>query len=727
MKKTDVLDWDDMFFKRNIAPPLLLDGSWKYKTDVYGEGKSAGFMKPHFNDSAWRRMRIPTNWHLSGLKDYSGTVWFRKRFREPDVDLGKLTLRFDGVDYYSEVWLNGKRLGSHEGYFAPFEFDITALIEQENLLAVKVDSPEEKPGVWPNRKRLVKGVYNHHDCRPGSVSVEDGQKGNTGGIWNSVKLISTGPIKIDNVLVHQKFNSEGVVTLHPQLYLRNLEKTILKAEVLIEIQEEDGVRSTKARRRVTFSPGSRIVRFSIRLDKPKLWWPWDLGSQNCYSIKIRVSVDGTPSDEVERRFGLRKVSVDQNSYWHINGIRFFPRGTNIIHTQWLAEMNRKKYERDLKMVKECNINFVRVHAHVEREELYDVADEMGILVWQDFPLQWSYDNSDWFVKKTIPMLKDMIHTFFNHPSIAVWCCHNEPHEPNRNKLDRALYKVARKLDASRYIHPASEFKEHVYPGWYYGHYHMYVGIPGCPLPTEFGAQALPNLDSMKKMFKRKDLWPPNWRKWAFHDFQYEETFHVAKVKMGRSIGEFIKNSQEYQAKLLKFAIENYRKRKYTGITGIFQFMFIDPWPAITWSVVDYFRRPKMGYFMLQKIYSPVYMILTPHRDEFSQGSGFFGDFTILNDLHRWFRKAKYRWWVETPSGEIFLERKGTIDIPPDSVKTISPLAPMEVVLFPKDAETGIWKVKGWIKHGKKLIAKNEETFRMLSRPKNVPSFKYLGD
>lgn len=708
-----------MFLKRNPTSILSLDGEWKFRTDEDRRGKKIGFMRPGLKDADWSSMKIPVNWHLDQLKDYSGVVWFRKRFPKPKTKLSKVTLRFSGVDYYADVWLNGKYLGSHEGYFAPFEFEVTDLLKDENLLVVEVDSPWEKKGIWPNRKTLVKGIYGHHDCRPGSISLEEGQKGNTGGIWNSVQLIFTGPIKIDKVLVHQKFLPSKTVVLRPKIYLRNLEPTKLETDISLEIGGANfKTKPIRLKRRVKLAAGQNDLTLTRTLKKPKLWWPWDCGPQNLYSVKVGISVNGKSSDEVKSRFGVRKVEVDRKGYWHINGMRFFLRGTNTIHAQWLSEMNREKYERDLKLVKDCNINTTRVHAHVEREELYEVADEMGILIWQDFALQWSYDNGDWFVKKTVPILKDMIHTFFNYPSIVAWCCHNEP-TFNLDRLDKVLYRVAKKLDKTRYVHLASEFKEHPYPGWYYGHFYMYAGIPGGPFPTEFGAPALMNLESMKKTFKQKDLWPPNWSKWAFHDFQYEETFHVAKINMGKSIKEFIENSQDYQAKLLKFAVESYRRRKYTGITGTFQFMFMDCWPSITWSVVDYFRKPKKGYFTLQKVYSPFYMILTPPREEFSQGSNFFGDFAIINDLHKEFKKAVYRWWVETPSGKIFFQRKGTIDIPADGVKTIYPFIPMEVVRFPMNAETGTWKIKGTIKHGGKIIAENEETFQLVPRPQKA--------
>ena len=701
-----------MFFSRDRKSLCSLNGTWRFETESREEEGEQRFARD-LDDSPWRTMRIPVNWHLGGLEDYHGRVWFRRRFRMGKGGTEYATLRFNGVDYICRAWLNDRYLGSHEGYFAPFEFNVSGILEDDNLLAVEVDSPWEKPEDWPNRKRIIKGVYGHHDCRPGGMS-EEGQRWNTGGIWNSVELIFTGQVKVDSVMVLQDLEGSSA-RLRPSVLLRNLGKPV-EAEISMRVGG-CGFRADagSVRRRVRMGHGTKRVDLGLTLDRARLWWQWDQGEQNLYLFDLEVRVDGETSDRVQGRFGVRRLTLDRGWNWRINGRRFFPRGTNVIHTQWLSEMDRRRYERDLRMVRECNVNFIRVHAHVEREELYEVADEMGILVWQDFPLQWSYDNG--VVKRALPMMEEMIRTFFNHPSIVVWCCHNEPQEFNLRELDVALYRFARRLDPTRHVHLASEFREHPYPGWYYGDYHMYIGLPGSPCPTEFGAQALMNLGSMRRTFAPQDLWPPNWSKWAFHNFQYEETFRVAKVEMGRSIMDFIRNSQEYQARLLKFAIENYRRRKYTGATGIFQFMFFDPWPAITWSVVDYYRRPKRGYFVLQRVYSPVYMMLTPPREEFSQGAGFFGDFAVINDLPREFRGARYRWWVESPSGRILFERRGRVDVPADGVVTVYPLKPMETVKIPEDAELGEWRVRGTLEHRGQIVASNEDSFHVVAREK----------
>ena len=145
---------------------MNLDGLWQYLVD-----EDAAFSIDNLPSSDhWKEMQIPNNWQLAGLENYNGVVWFRRRFSfSPNVGK-RVWLRFLGVDYFAQAWLNARRLGTHEGYFQPFEFDITEVVQPgENELVVRVDSPKETPGKeWPSKKHLIKGVFNHHDCRPGS-------------------------------------------------------------------------------------------------------------------------------------------------------------------------------------------------------------------------------------------------------------------------------------------------------------------------------------------------------------------------------------------------------------------------------------------------------------------------------------------------------------------------------------------------------------------------------
>jgi len=328
---------------------------------------------------------------------------------------------------------------------------------------------------------------------------------------------------------------------------------------------------------------------------------------------------------------------------------------------------------DMRLLKEANINTVRVHAHINRQEFYDACDEAGILVWQDFPLQWSYEETDEFAQNAVSQIAAMIDQFYNHPSICIWCCHNEPNI-NRHTLDPLLYLTVKAKDSTRYIDIASDFAYHPYPGWYRTHYYEFYSVPSAPFISEFGAQALPNVETMREMMKDDELWPPKWSVWAYHDFQYDPTFNVAKIDKGNSIEEFIENSQDYQAKLLKYAIENYRKNKYSKVTGIFQFMFVDNWNAITWSVVDYSRRPKKGYYTLKTVYQPILIGIDLDREKMSldalRNIG-ISSIWVVNDTLDKYGNIYAQISLFKDKG-IVIEKRIEIDcIPADSVKHFS--------------------------------------------------------
>jgi beta-mannosidase len=121
---------------------------------------------------------------------------------------------------------------------------------------------------------------------------------------------------------------------------------------------------------------------------------------------------------------------------------------------------------------------------------------------------------------------------------------------------------------------------------------------------------------------------------------YEQTFHIAGVVKGKSLKEFVENSQDYQSELIKYAVERYRQHKGTEISGIFHFMLLEPWPAVSYSVTDYFRNRKKGYYILQKCFQPVLVISSLQRKIYGLGHKIEGQFWIVNDHFRDFDGAR---------------------------------------------------------------------------------------
>ncbi|MCH9673410.1 MAG: beta galactosidase jelly roll domain-containing protein [Gammaproteobacteria bacterium] len=675
---------------RSGLEQLSLDGTWRFSP---GSLQASNAYEVDYDDRNWVGISVPANWYSQG-HDMAGVAWYRRTFELPEAMRGKrIRLNFEGVDYATDVWINGKHVGFHEGYFQPFAFDISKSLNQHgaNLIAIRVDSPNEDPsGAWSLRKRLIKGIFSHHDTRPGGAWSPRGQERNTGGIWAPVTLVASSDAAVEALQVVPQVQPDGgaFATLKVRVSLP-LDATAMTGEVSVRVRPENFTADSHAlvTRSVLLKPGTNDYELVVRPNRPQLWWPAELGEPNLYRADVEIRAGTRTLDTASDVFGLRKVTRNRETgEWHVNGKRFFLRGTNYIATQWLGEMTTASYERDLQLMRAAHINAVRVHAHVAGRQFYEVCDRIGMLVWQDFPLQWGYVDDEAFVQEASRQASDMVREFFNHPSIITWSMHNEPpwdaswmkykypdYEPGQNKrLDEALFAVVSREEPSRYVHSHSATSEHPWFGWYSGTWKDHGKPTSQNLITEFGAQALPDVASLKKIFAPEHLWPTtdeSWAQWDYHNFQRRETFEIAKVPMGDSLSAFVRNTQQYQAKLIQFAIESYRRQRYQPVGAIFQFMFVEDWPSVNWGALDYWRNPKPGYRAMQRGYQPVLPSIEWSRDKFATGEPVEFAIWVLNDLHKTFPNAELR--VRVLRDESAFEAVSfPVNIPPDSGRLV---------------------------------------------------------
>lgn len=642
-----------------IPADISLDGRWEFysPSPMAPQPQTVAELdqqlKPHpdaitnLAQAKWTPIQVPSNWFLAG-HDIHGLGWYRHQFSldsrlDSALAAKNIRLIFDGIDYAADIWLNGEYLGFHEGYFQSFEFPVSSILrsKERNELVVRVNSPLEPTGQdWSLNKRLLKGIFSHHDTRPGGAWSERGQEQNTGGIWAPVHLHVSDTIAIQSTqitpsidLAHDKATAN--VTLALSSTKRLQDGVDIKYQLIPKTftgPSQEWMQSYEALRQGTHTITAELVQ-----DHPKLWWTWDHGMPNLYTLVAEVMQDGVVLDRTEQDFGFRTIEYDSKQQaWLLNGKRLFIKGTNYIPTQWLSEMDAGKYGFDVGLMAQSNINAVRVHAHISGPEFYEVCDRAGLLVWQDFPLQWGYTESPTFATEAIRQGKDMIRQLYNHPSIMAWSLHNEPpwdadwmqykyetYDPEQNKqLDEILYASLKALDPSRHLHKYSSLAEHPWWGWYSFTLHKYAEPTDQAMITEYGAQALPSVEALRRMFTDDELWPDSeeeWQKWEYHNFQRRETFEIAQVEMGNNPQEFVDNSQAYQSKLTQFAAEAYRRQRFQPVSAIFQFMFVEDWPSMNWGVVDYWRQPKPGYDALKTAYQPVLPSIEWEQDSYSLG------------------------------------------------------------------------------------------------------------
>jgi beta-mannosidase len=586
----------------------------------------------------WREVGLPHQWSLEGLETEVG--WYHLRL---PAHSGRRFARVLG-DYITEAWVAGTHLGRHEGYFEPWLLELPKEAQQ---LFLRVAAPLEPLDLWPNFKRQIKGVFGHHDCRPGGSSPR-GQERSTGGLWGGVAILGTGPTAILH-LSYRAVRVPGGWRLVVALTMDSTFSVRLPLRLTLTPANFQGD-AFETRPTLEQPAGRRNHTLVWDLPEVQQWEVWERGFPHVY--RLRAELEG---HALEVPCGFRSVEEADN-WLLLNGKRLFLRGTNVIPTQWLANYGPEAAGRDVALIREANLNAVRVHAHLTHPAFYEACDREGILVWQDFPLQWGYEESESLAQEVLRQAGAMVEHYGSHPSIYLWCAHNEPTH-NRHTLAPLLAAELRAADPTRLIKEASDFREHPYPGWYWGHYRDFLALPGAPLPSEFGAQALPRAELLRQVLGEA-AWPPEWEHWQYHNFQPDQTFSVAGVKMGQNLEEFVEHSQTYQARLLDFAIHAYRRAKGT-VAGYFQFMFVEPWEGITWAVLDVERVPKRGFNALKEASAPVLISLVPFHERLPMGINPLMEVWLISDLDRPCT-LRYRVFLDGPENLVILEGEASL-------------------------------------------------------------------
>jgi len=344
------------------------------------------------------------------------------------------------------------------------------------------------------------------------------------------------------------------------------------------------------------------------------------------------------------------------------------------------------------------MNAVRVHAHVSDGEFYEACDELGLLVLQDFPLQWTHRRS--ILGPAVTQAGEMARTLRGNPCVGIYLAHDEPFfvappekwsplgllrtaaevlSPRwilwqRRVLDPAVMRAISEEDDSRPVidaagHPLTT--NHLYFGWYYGKFRDLERVvkvfPGFSrLPTEYGAQALPDPESLQEIWPSGT--PPDWSVLSLiYRLQVQRMARYVPWRGDRLA--YVRESQGYQAEVLKHATELFRRRKYRPTGGTFAFMLNDPAPAVSWSVMDWRRRPKKAYQALLDAMRPVLICAQYPKERYSVGERISLPLFIINDLSRELGQVGWDWELLL-GGSSVASGEGETRVPKDSVKRV---------------------------------------------------------
>ncbi len=407
-----------------------LNGDWDFAPDPQRTGESRGLTE---GLGVWpEQIVVPFAWETpaSGIgRTWLQRGWYRRAIDVPAEWSGLRTvLHFGAVYHAATVWLNGVELGSHEGGYLPFEFDVTdALRDGRGVLVVRVDAPADKTEVPHGKQRSIPAdPYDVCSFTPSS------------GIWQPVWLEARPATYVEGVRLRPTERLDGVV-VDVDVAGPNAAASVLRVSV--------GVRDTI----VDADAGQQ--RVEVAIDDPQLWSP---ASPHLYDVHVELSsADGT--DRVRTYTGLRRIEARDGRLW-LNGEPLYVRGV-LDQGYWpragITAPSDDAFVADLELAKELGYNLVRKHVKLEDPRFLYHADRIGMLVWAEpaCPGVFTADAIVAFEAELVPMVE----RDGNHPSVVIWGLYNEewgldwdlPTDPAKQAAVRNAVRMLKNADPTR--------------------------------------------------------------------------------------------------------------------------------------------------------------------------------------------------------------------------------------------------------------------------------------
>lgn len=473
-------------------------------------------------------------------KEENKHLWYAKTFSLSELPEGELFFRFEGIDTFAEIFLNGVLIGTCDNMLIEHEYPANGLRVGENELLVHI-LPTAIVARNSEGNILNKGQpYNddslHVRKAPYMFGWDIMPRMVSGGIWRSVSLIAKPYNRIDEfyITTEQVNTAKNTATLW--LFTR------------LSVQEDflDGFRmvitgrcqNSEFEKTLKFWSANKTVSFS--LSDPMLWWPRNEGNQNLYDIEVKLYLGDAIADTYTTRLGIRSAKLERTSVINennegkfeflINGKKIFVMGTNWVPLDAFPSQNEKRLPRALDMVEDIGCNMIRLWGGniYECDDFYNWCDEHGIMLWQDFIMGCGYypqyaSFREALRKEAVTAVKRLR----SHASLILWAGDNECDvfcrsvlNPNDNVLTRkVLPEVLKTYDPFRPYLPSSPYvddmayrshrplsEEHIWGPRNFFKSNYYLNTV-CRFASETGFHGCPSPDSMKQYIGESHLWP----------------------------------------------------------------------------------------------------------------------------------------------------------------------------------------------------------------------------
>lgn len=568
--------------------------------------------------------------------------WFRKHFEwQPGT---RTRLVFDGVDYSATFYLNGVRLGEHEGPFGGPEFDVTGIVREHNTLVVRVDP------IPPDWRLVFKTncVYGWHyvNCPPI-------------GIWQSVRVEQVPVFEIEELFVATADAAKGTVDLFAKLraWQKDLQG-VLRWDIYPANFDGEGYHYEAP---VNASEDTLTAHWRFDVPNARQWWPNGLGEPHLYWCEARLLVDGQVVDTWRTRFGIRTVEmrplpsgalpIYYNWTFVINGRPVFVKGTNWATIDAFLRLSEHRYRRFLTLAKDAHIQILRSWGGglVETDTFYDLCDELGIMVWQEFPLTWqNFDAirpavADEIAVRSIKRLR-------NRPSLVLWCGGNE--HSGSGWLIELLGRRCMELDGTRPYHRTDPFGGSIHD------YNVYWGLQPlesnlhlvAPFIGEFGLASPCAVESTLKYLpeNEREQWPPSDNSAFIHHtptFTPQNMVHLNRYAKEfdpcEDLRGFTRGSQLAQATGVRVVLERMRTR-WDESTGVVYYKLTDVYPGVSWSTVDWYGVPKIAHYWVQRAFAPLQVVALFDSFDVDANKPLRLQLYLLDDREEWGEASQVR-------------------------------------------------------------------------------------
>ncbi len=699
-------------FLKDLAPELpsprdtlrLEEFQWRMETDA----DRADFQHPLSGSGDWTVISVP---HFGGPIGRA-VAYYRAVFAvtRSMLDKGALFVRFGAVDYRAHVFVNGHYIGSHEGFFAPFEFECAGSVrEGQNVLLVKVENDAIYMGnhAWGQPEegdKLYAATNLGWDdpdlgwchCPPGF------------GIYQDVFVEARAPLYIADLWVRplpdagraeawievwNKDRGNRPASVEISVFGQNFRKTVIRrlrytpgAHIIPGVGDLQKPTDNQ-QVMLTMGAGANLIKVPLAIPRPRLW---DLETPWLYQIQVRL-LDGAGAllDTAKRQFGMRTFRQDHDNVprgrMFLNGREIRLRGANTMgfEQQDVFQKDFRQLEDDILLAKICNMNYLRFTQRPVQPEIYEYCDRLGLMTQTDLPLFGCLRYHKF--AEAVRQAGEMERLVRGHACNIMVSYINEPFpnasgKPHRHltrpdlqaffdAADRAVHvlnpdRVIKHVDGD-YDPPGETLPDnHCYCGWYNGHglelgrLHRGFWVPvkrgwlyGC---GEFGVEGLDPADLMRRRYPRE--WLPGadesaWTPDAIHGAQTGK-FHYMWFDTQHTLEDWVRVSQRHQAWATRLFAERFRRDN--RMVSFAVHLFIDAFPS-SWmkTIMDCERRPKPAYFAYRDALEPLTVNIRTDRRAFTAGEVMRFEFWVCNDTSELPQKPRLRWQIEQGGRVIF--------------------------------------------------------------------------